>query len=54
MGTKDRLNQFVALRLPTALMKDLEALCKQQQKTTSALIREAIANRIRTSKTPSD
>lgn len=48
MGNENRfLKEFVAVRLPTALMKQLQAVCQREQKTTSDLIREAIVNRVK-------
>lgn len=47
MGTCDSLlNEFVTVRVPTTLLKHLKALSDKEQKTTSAIIREAIVNRV--------
>lgn len=40
------MNEFVTVRVPTTLLNHLKALSDKEQKTTSAIIREAIVDRI--------
>lgn len=55
MGTtKSILSGFVTLRVPTQLLKELDALCQKERKTTSALIREAIVERVSAARTRQD
>lgn len=47
MGTTTSfLNEFVTVRVPKTLLKQVQALSVKEQKTTSAVIREAIVDRV--------
>lgn len=47
MGIKHRLlNEFVTVRVPRTLLKQVQALSEKEHKTTSAVIREAIVDRL--------
>ncbi len=54
MGTTQSVlkDGFLTLRIEMQLVKELETLGYKERKTTSALIREAIIERVRNTTTP--
>jgi hypothetical protein len=52
--TKSFLDGFITLRIPTQLLKELQAVCQRDEKTTSDFIREAIVERVSATKARKD